>query len=422
MKTTLHVLSRILGSLALAAMLGAPAPADARCLQFDFTRPWTALQSNGYRVQFTLHQQQPTVAGVAEYCDASGCTRGRVTGTLNGASISLYTGWGGLYDARVDASGRLVGSTFDGNDIHAARANWWSNRRLECLVERDAPVGGNDFNGDRNADIVWHNERTGETQLWLLSSHSRIGRAGVTDGPHATRIGPPWHLVGSRDFNRDHKADLLWHNDTTHETQLWFMDGSRLDDRATVRYGNGDAALVRPPWRIVGTHDMNGDGLADIVWHNSDNGTVQVWLMDRHQITRRPMVVQRGGAPLAIESSRTVAAVADMDHDGLSDLVLHDTRNGSLQVVLLKGLEVTQRVPVRSQDGRMVHLASAWRITGANDFDRDGFGDLLLHNTDTGETQQWLMQRDRIVDRVPVNAERDGGGALVGAPWQQMHQ
>lgn len=63
--------TRLIALLAIACALDTPAlsVAQSTCQQFDFTRPWTARQGNGHHVQFTLYQQQPTVAGIAESCD-----------------------------------------------------------------------------------------------------------------------------------------------------------------------------------------------------------------------------------------------------------------------------------------------------------------------------------------------------------------
>jgi acetaldehyde dehydrogenase (acetylating) len=51
-------------------------------------------------------------------------------------------------------------------------------------------------------------------------------------------VGLPFHIVGSGDFNGDGRTDILWHNETTGETQIWLMDpqadGLTIQGRATV--------------------------------------------------------------------------------------------------------------------------------------------------------------------------------------------
>jgi FG-GAP-like repeat len=413
--------TRLIALLALACALATPALSSAQstCQQFDFTKPWTALQGNGHRVQFTLYQQQPTVAGFAESCDAQRvCTRGRVSGEVLGGRISLSTGWGGEYSGRVQADGRLLGNTFDGNDIRAQTAVWSSNRKMACLVDNAAPVGSNDFNSDGSGDVVWHNDATHETQIWFMRGNERIGRSTVVDASGPTHVGPPWHIVGSGDFNRDRKSDLLWYNDQTGETQLWFLDGARLADRATVVDERGNPFLVGDPWRIVGSQDMNGDGQPDIAWYNRLTGTIQVWLMDRHRVTRRVAVTAEDDGTLTL--GVPPVAMHDMNADGLPDILV---RTGeTVQILLMKGLRVERRRTVRASDGSLMKIGSSWTITGANDFDRDGYGDIISHDASSGETRQWVMHAEAVVQTRPVDARLDGGGARVGLPWRQIKQ
>src|SRR5262249_14285531 len=68
-------------------------------------------------------------------------------------------------------------------------------------------------------------------------------------------VGLPFHIVGSGDFNGDGRTDVLWHNETTGETQIWLMDpqadGLTIQGRATVISRDGGSALVGSPWFIM---------------------------------------------------------------------------------------------------------------------------------------------------------------------------
>src|SRR5260370_562666 len=127
-------------------------------------------------------------------------------------------------------------------------------------------------------DILWHNSSTNETQRWIMDAQKVTGRATVIEEDASLIfVGPPWSIVGISDFNGDGKADILWHNSSTSETQIWFMDGHKVTGRATVLGEGGSAAFVGAPWSIVGTSDFNGDGKADILWHNSSTNETQIW-------------------------------------------------------------------------------------------------------------------------------------------------
>ncbi len=101
--------------------------------------------------------------------------------------------------------------------------------------------------------IYWHHDQTGETQIWLMNEHQLVRRATVVgeDGQPAL-IGPPFRIVGVADMNADGRADIIWHHDDTGETQIWLMNEHQLLSRATVVGEDGQPALIGPPFRIVG--------------------------------------------------------------------------------------------------------------------------------------------------------------------------
>jgi hypothetical protein len=48
--------------------------------------------------------------------------------------------------------------------------------------------------------------------------------------------------------------------------------------------GGGNIAAPDPGWQVKGTGDFNGDGKADIVFHNDSSGQVWLWEMSGNQI------------------------------------------------------------------------------------------------------------------------------------------
>lgn len=119
------------------------------------------------------------------------------------------------------------------------------------------------------ADILWHNSVTNEAQIWFMDDNQITSRQTVVDeNGNPALVGLPWSIMGAGDFNGDGKADILWHNSVTNETQIWFMDGRRISRRATVVGQDGRPAFVGDPWSIKGAGSFSGNGKADILWHN----------------------------------------------------------------------------------------------------------------------------------------------------------
>ncbi|HEV8176161.1 MAG TPA: hypothetical protein VGP44_00590 [Gemmatimonadales bacterium] len=93
-----------------------------------------------------------------------------------------------------------------------------------------------------------------------MDGHRVIGRATVLgENGNPAFVGLRWSIVGAGDFNGDAKADIVWHNSSTGETQIWLMDGYRVRGRATVLGENGNPAFVGSPWSIVGIKNFTQD-------------------------------------------------------------------------------------------------------------------------------------------------------------------
>src|SRR5437763_9814952 len=167
-----------------------------------------------------------------------------------------------------------------------------------------------------------HNDSTGETQIWFMSGSSRVGRATVVDeNGNAILIKQPWRIVATRDFNRDSQTDILWYNSKTGELQVWIMAGTRIASRVTVVNESGSPALIGLPWSVAGANDFDGDGYADILWHNASTGETQMWLMKGVRIARRTTVLDENGNAIFVNTPWSIVATDDMSrvHDAEPD-------------------------------------------------------------------------------------------------------
>jgi hypothetical protein len=166
------------------------------------------------------------------------------------------------------------------------------------------PFSG-DLDGDGVSDILWNDpyypgQAGGTTSIWFMNPGSSEPRSSMTEQGVTNR------LVAVGNFNGDsaHRADELW-----------------LDVNGTVSVelsggGYGQAFIDPLVWDAKGVGDFNGDGTDDVLWYNSSDGRVARGIMS-------------GGVQLWLSTLGTVPSnsgwsiqgVADVDHDGVSDIV-----------------------------------------------------------------------------------------------------
>ena len=83
-----------------------------------------------------------------------------------------------------------------------------------------------DFDADSRPDLLWRHTATGELYVWLLEGTSV--KAGVRLTPDRLSSSD-WVLAQTADFDRDGEADLLWHNRRTGDFFVWFLSGTVVD-------------------------------------------------------------------------------------------------------------------------------------------------------------------------------------------------
>ena len=147
-------------------------------------------------------------------------------------------------------------------------------------------LGAVDLNADGAADMLYISP-TNEIRALMATP----GRSCANLGAGA--IPPGFTALKAASFTRTGRGDVLVRNATTGEVRLIALDATGLTLPPSTADANDPNAsctasslVVRstvtalpntdPLWRLYGTADFNGDGLADIVWAKPD-GTLVVW-------------------------------------------------------------------------------------------------------------------------------------------------
>ena len=300
------------------------------------------------------------------------------------------------------------------NDVNAKHVAWFVEVLNTDVSSTLSPLKAD--HGSK-ADIVWHNSSTGETQIWFMDGFKVTGRAtvlGETGQP--TFIGWPFSIIGVADFDKDGKADVLWYNSSTGETQIWFMNGPRVASRATVLGENGEPTFIGPPFSIVGVGDFNKDGNADILWYNNSTGETQIWFMNGPRVASRATVLGDNGEPTFIGPPFSIVGVGDFSKDGNADILWYNNSTGETQIWFMNGPRVASRATVLGENGEPTFIGPPFSIVGVGDFNGDGKADILWHNSSTGETQIWLMDGPRVSSRATVLGET-GQPTFIGPPF-----
>jgi serine protease len=221
-------------------------------------------------------------------------------------------------------------------------------------------VATGDLDGDGKTDLIWQNARTGQTTAWLMNGAGvRVSVLLLSD--------PNFRVVAVADFNGDGRADLVWHNSATGQTALWLMNGTSVISSTLL--------LTHPDFKVAATPDLNGDGKADLIWYNARSGQTSAWLMSGTSVT--------SSALLLTHPEFRVVATPDTNGDRRADLVWYNAASGETVLWLMNGLSMTQ--------SRLLLAHPSFKLVATPDLNGDGRSDLVWYSPVTGQTTAWLM-------------------------------
>jgi hypothetical protein len=190
--------------------------------------------------------------------------------------------------------------------------------------------------------------------------------------------------AATHDINGDGLSDLMWQHQVTGDLLAWYLNGT------TVAGWNylSISRLADLNWKIVGTGDLNGDGYADVVWQHS-SGYLACWLL------KGPTVIETSNlsvSPVA-DTNWKIRAVTDANGDGKADLIWQNDANGGLIVWFMNGKTVTSW----SYLSLPAFTDLNWKIAAGGDLNGDGKGDILWQNQVTGEVVAWMLNGSTVI-------------------------
>jgi len=238
-------------------------------------------------------------AAVAVFRDSSLSMRGGNVINNSGSIAALGIYWDS--SVRQDVGNVAVTGHISGG-IEILGDSLFDTR--EAVITGDSTVGLNstmrvastDFGGDPSLmEINGKIELSQDSALLVGSPLVKInGDVTCVDGESSAEgsfAGTGTNLCSGfssveNDFNGDGKADVLWRNTANGAVAIWLMDGGRRLAASII----GTPPLV---WEVDTVEDYDGDGKSDLLWRNTANGVTVLWLMDGLAIKSTPRI----GAP-----------------------------------------------------------------------------------------------------------------------------
>lgn len=246
-----------------------------------------------------------------------------------------------------------------------------------------------DFDGDGYADVLWRHKTNGQNAIWLLrdGAFSRLVSL-------ETIADANWKIAAVGDLTRDNKPDVLWRNAATGANVLWIMDGLRR--RASIDLPR----VSKTTWQVGAIADVNNDETNDLVWVDTSTGQSVAWLLDGTPDdgswvrSLAPMMEMPNTRHIMLGSGRFFS-------DGTYDLIIKDLDLPTFELArhqlwIMRG---TQRWAIGTLP---VVEDPSWSIAAAADFNRDGATDMLWRHNATGENLLWRMRGTEVMGVVEL--------------------
>jgi phospholipase/lecithinase/hemolysin len=315
----------------------------------------------------------------------------------------VSTAWALLCSSDASAPSTLVSPTSPSTDLFAddqhlgtAGQKLMANFLFRQVVP---PTITHNFNVDRASDILWR-DSSGNVAIWEMNGTAVLNQA----TSFVANVPGNWSIVGTGDFNGDGKSDILW-QDTSGNVAIWEMNGTAILNQATSFVAN----VPGGNWSIVGTGDFNGDGMSDILWHDS-SGNVAIWEMNGTAILN-----QATSFVANVPANWSIVGTGDFNGDGMSDILWRDTSR-NFAIWEMNGTKVSN-----APTSLVANVPANWSVVGVGDFDGDGKSDILWHDN-SGNVAIWEMngtmilnQATSFVANVPANWSIYGAGDYNGA-------
>ncbi|WP_437667722.1 FG-GAP repeat domain-containing protein [Sorangium sp. So ce1182] len=245
------------------------------------------------------------------------------------------------------------------------------------------PIKPGDMNGDGLADVIWANSERGSLAVWLMNGTQLLASGPELPGPS----GGGWNAITVSDFNRDGLPDVPWYNSGRNSIAVWLMDGTQVLWPGPELPGPSGGG-----WEATATGDFNSDRMADVLWINSGESFMTVWLMNGTQLLAPgPELPGPSGG-----GWKQATAAGDFNFDRMADVLWINSGESSMAVWLMNGTQLLAPGPELPGPS-----GGGWSPATAGDFNFDGMVDVVWYNPGKHAIAVWLMEGSQVLFRGP---------------------
>lgn len=301
---------------------------------------------------------------------ASGFTQ---TMSTTGLNVDALRAFQHLTSADINA---FYGFIFAGSDTFTGSTGADTVKAYGGNDVIDAGGGNDNVDGGAGVDTVLYGARAGYSITHSFGAtvvtETASGAADTLRNIELLRFSDQlfvdYAVRNQFDFTGDGRADVVTHNLQNGTVEVRGMNGTAFTGATTL------SIAPSSDWRLEGNGDFNGDGQRDLLWRN-DDGTVGIWQMNGTTFTG-------GGVVMMASNDWRITGQGDFNADGRTDILWRND-NGAIGIWQMNGTAL-------NGGGQVTVVSSDWRITGSGDFDGDSKTDILWQN-DNGTVGIWLM-------------------------------
>ncbi len=239
------------------------------------------------------------------------------------------------------------------------------------------PVGMGDVDGNLVSDVFLYDATQRKVAVWLLNASGAYQSSVVCNASAPMTSG--WVLRAIGDIDRDGTADVVWHNSTSRLVAFWILNA----DGSLKSYGLCTNTAMSAGWSLGGSGDIDGDGTMDLLWHNTNTQKVACWFLNNDGTLHNAGYCTTN----TMSTGWQMRGVGDIKGDGTMAILWH---NSISKLVAYWFLDVGGSMADSglSYSGTM---SGGWELKATVDINDDGRMDAVWFNTQTRKTAYWLM-------------------------------